>query len=144
MPIIKETQVKGGIIGRIDHGSDLLEALTGICAKKGIKLGRLAAIGAVQKAKVGYYNQDTHQYKFIEFDRHMEILSLIGNISLKDGKPMVHAHVTLSDDKGNAFGGHLAPGTIVFACEYEITELEGPTLERGLDQVTGLPLWPMD
>ena len=53
----------------------------------------------------------------------------------------VHAHVTLTDGEGKAIGGHLAPGTIVFACEVVIHAFEGPTLERGRDEVTGLPLW---
>jgi hypothetical protein len=35
----------------------------------------------------------------------------------------------------------LAPGTIVFACECVIEKFEGPILERGFDEETGLPLW---
>ena len=56
---------------------------------------------------------------------------------------MVHAHVTLSDEQGNAFGGHLAPGTVIFACEFVIQELAGDALTRGFDEQTGLPLWQM-
>jgi predicted DNA-binding protein with PD1-like motif len=65
----------------------------------------------------------------------------VGNISLKDNKPMVHAHLTLADEKGKAFGGHLAPGTIVYACEYLIQSFEGAILKRELDEKTDLSLW---
>jgi len=68
---------------------------------------------------------------------------LVGNISLKDGRPFLHAHVTLADKEGHAFGGHLAPGTIVFVCELVVQALEGPEFTRELDQETGLPLWKM-
>ena len=51
--------------------------------------------------------------------------------------------VPLADDAGCAFGGHLAPGTIVFACEFCVHVLDGPDLCRGVDDETGLPLWEM-
>ncbi len=143
MPIVKIVTEKDSIIGRLDCGSDLLESLTQICKDNDIRLGRIAAIGAVQKARIGYYHQDKREYEFKDLDQHLEILNVIGNISLKDGDPIIHAHITLSDSEGRAFGGHLAAGTIVFACEYTIEELDGAVLERGFDDETGLPLWPV-
>jgi uncharacterized protein len=68
----------------------------------------------------------------------------VGNISLKDGNPMVHAHITLADEAGKAYGGHLIPGTVVFACEFILQVFEQPLLERGFDEATGLPLWSMN
>jgi len=132
------------VMGKGEFGEDLLGQITGVCRAAGITLGRVEALGAVQKARVGYYNQTHRQYEFLELDRHLEIASLVGNVSLKDGEPMVHAHVTLSDDEGKAYGGHLAPGTVIFACEFVIQQLEGETLERGFDEETGLPLWTMN
>ncbi len=129
------------IMGRLEHGADLLEEITEICRKEDIRMGRVEAIGAVSVARIGFYNQDTHEYQFFTIDQPLEILSLAGNVSIKDGESMVHAHVVLGDKEGKAFGGHLAAGTIVFACECIVEILEGPTLERGLDEKTGLPLW---
>ena len=128
-------------IGKLSHGKDLLEEMTALCIKENIKLGRVEGIGAVQRARVGYYNQATREYQYIEFNGHFEITNLVGNVSIKDNKPFVHAHVTLSDNKGNAFGGHLAQGTIIFACEIIIHAFEGPELIRSYDDITGLPLW---
>ena len=103
-------------IGKLSHGMDLLEEMTALCIKENISLGRVEGIGAVQKARIGYYNQEVREYQHMEFNSHLEITNLVGNVSIKDNKPFVHAHVTLADDKGNAFGGHLAPETIIFAC----------------------------
>ena len=130
-------------MGKLAHGADLLEELTLICKDNNIWLGRVEALGAVQKAKIGYYDQDKRQYNFIDIDKHLEITNLVGNISLKDGKPIIHAHITLSDSEARAFGGHLAQGTIVFACEFVMEAFDGPKLLRGLDEQTGLPLWEM-
>ncbi len=144
MSILKEVESKQLYMGKLRHGADLLEEITGICKDRGVRLGRVEAIGAVSKACIGYYNQGTRAYEFHTLDEPLEILSLTGNISVKDGEPMVHAHVTLADRAGNAFGGHLAAGTVVFACEWMIEVFRGPAFERGYDEDTGLPLWTME
>ena len=117
--------------------------MTNLCKERGVDLGRIEAIGAVQKARIGFYNQDTRTYQFLDLDRSLEITNLVGNVSLKDGKPFVHAHVTLADEEGKSFGGHLAPGTVVFACEFVLEAFDGPAFNRGPDEETGLPLWSM-
>ena len=57
---------------------------------------------------------------------------------------MVHAHMTLSDENGKTYGGHLAAGTIVFASEIVIRSFNEEPLKRGKDEETGLPLWEME
>ena len=131
-------------MGKLGHGTDLLEEITQVCKEYDIKLGRVEALGAVQKARIGYYDQQTKEYQYVTLDHHLEITHLAGNISLKDGEIMVHAHITLADDSGKAFGGHLAAGTVVFAGEFILQALQGEMFERELDPVTGLPLWAMD
>ena len=139
----REVKPRRVFMGKLSHGGDLLEQITDICRKEGIQLGRLEAIGAVQRARLAFYNQQTHQYESLAIDRPLEITKLMGNVSLKEGHPFVHAHITLADEKGVAYGGHLAPGTLVFACEFVLEALDGPPLERELDEVTGLYLWAM-
>jgi len=131
------------IIGRLAKGEDLLAALEKVAREQGITLGEVQAIGAVSQARVGYYKQVERKYYFLDLAHPLEILCLTGNISVKDGNPMVHAHVTLSDGDGRAFGGHLAEGTLVFACEFAIQEYQSATaLVRRMDDPTGLFLWP--
>ena len=133
------------IVGRLAKGADLLGALEELAREHGITLGEVRAIGAVSQARLGYYGQTERQYHFLDLDQPLEIVSLIGNISLKDDKLMVHAHVTLADQDGRAFGGHLAEGTLVFACEFAIQEYRSATpLVRRMDEPTGLFLWPAE
>jgi predicted DNA-binding protein with PD1-like motif len=131
-------------MGRLTHGADLLKELTAFAAAQGIRAARVEAIGAVQRARTGFYDQAAKQYGYHTFDRPMEILALVGNVSVKaeaPGAPFVHAHVTLADEQGRAFGGHLAEGTVIFAGEFCMAELPGAELVRRPDQVTGLALW---
>ncbi len=143
MAVMKSYKPTGVLMGRLAHGSDLLEEITGICRDNSIRMGRVEAIGAVSGARIGYYNQGVSEYEYVTAEQPLEIVAMKGNISVKDGEPMVHAHVVLSDENGDAFGGHLAAGTIVFACECLIEVLDGPVLERKPDDETGLPLWDM-
>ena len=136
-----QVELKQTVIGRVRHDGDLLEELQRVCKKKDIRLGRISAIGAVKKARIGYYDQDARRYRFLEINKHLEISSLAGNVSIRDGEPMVHAHITLCDSDGNACGGHLAEGTIVFACEFVMDIYDGPQYPREYDETTGLPLW---
>ena len=129
------------LMGKLPHAGDILESITDICKQHNIRLGRIEVIGAVQKARLGFYDQHEKVYSFFDIDKEMEITSLTGNISLKDGSPIVHAHINLSDAHGAVVGGHLAPGTTVFAAEYVIQAFDGPEFCRGFDEVTGLPLW---
>ena len=143
MAIYNEIKHTKTFIGKLKFGGDLLEEITSVCDQNDISLGRVEALGAVKKARVGFYDQQARKYDFIEIDKQLEITKLIGNISLRDGKPMIHAHITLSDSQGNAFGGHLAPGTVVFACEFIMNSYDGPDHIRDYDEQTGLPLWKM-
>lgn len=130
-------------MGRLAKGDDLLQSLEKFCQEQNITLGEVRALGAVTRARVGFYNQEERKYYFLDLEQPLEILALVGNISLKDGQPMVHAHVTLADAAGRAWGGHLAEGTPVFACEFAIHEyLADQALARQNDAETGLMLWP--
>lgn len=133
--------VKRTFIGQIPSGADLYESLTKIVVDEKIDLGRIIAIGATTHAVVAYYDQNEKKYMNMEFTGGMEILACNGNVSIRDGKPFVHVHILLGDREGRVFGGHLMPGTKVFACEVFIEEFEGRKLVRRHDESTGLYLW---
>ncbi|MBA4313205.1 MAG: DNA-binding protein [Chlorobiaceae bacterium] len=132
---------KRTIIGQFSHGTDLLEELTQLVQKEDIRSGRIHGIGATTHAIVAYYDQNTKKYNSMEFTGGMEILNLTGNVSIRDGKPFVHVHLLLGDPNGKVFGGHLMPGTKLWASEVIIDEFEGEELVRGQDEKTGLFLW---
>ncbi|MCK5706570.1 MAG: DNA-binding protein [Candidatus Aureabacteria bacterium] len=131
-------------IGRLEKGADILKSLTEICKKENIRSGAFSLIGAVTSANVGYYDQLAKKYcDPISFNEALEITACTGNVSIKDNGIFVHAHISLSNKIGKCFGGHLMPGTYVFAAEYCITEFMGEELVREFDDETGLGLWKM-
>lgn len=138
---LKKYNVKNTYLLSLNKGDDLLKSLTKIVKKNDIKLATISGLGAVSEVVFGYYDQQEWEYSFIKKKGQFEILNLNGNISIKNGEPMIHAHIMLADDRGNAFGGHLAEGTKVFASEVEIQELDNPDKVRKYDEETGLTLW---
>lgn len=129
-------------IGRFHSKADLLESLSQLCTSENIRLGVFSVIGALTNVKLGYYNQEAKRYtECASLDKKLEICSCIGNISLKDDEIFVHAHITVAGHDGQAFGGHLMPGSSIFAAEYYIEELTGQELLREHDEETGLSLW---
>jgi uncharacterized protein len=130
-------------MGCFDHDSDLLLSIEKFAAEKAVSTGQVRVIGAVKKAVVSFYDQQKKEYFDEIFDQNLEVLACIGNISLKDGKPIAHMHALFGDEHGHTMGGHLRPGTIVFFAEIFIQELEGPELHRGYDEITGLPAWQL-
>lgn len=128
------------LVVRLKHDSDVIDSITRLAEKQEIASASFTAIGALKRARLGYYDQRIHEYREISIDSPREIASCIGNVSLKDGQPFVHAHVVLADEKGNTRAGHLLQG-IVFAAEVHVRRLEGPRLDRTYDEVTGLSLW---
>jgi len=143
MAVMKKVKPRQVFIGRLTHGGDLLEEISNMCLKENIQLGWFEALGAVKRGRLAFYNQETHEYEFFVIEQPLEITKLAGDVSLKDGHPFIHAHITLSDKSGKAYGGHLAPGTVIFACEFKLEVFDGPGIKRDFDEATGLFLWTM-
>lgn len=137
----KKQTVKKLIWLEIKHGDDLHGAISEYCLKNNLKAGLIFAIGALKNANLGFYDQSGKKYLAEAVKRPLEILSCLGNVSLKDGRPFVHAHLTVSDKKGRVYGGHLESGSVVFACECAILPTTGEILKRKFDKLTALNLW---
>jgi predicted DNA-binding protein with PD1-like motif len=135
-----EFDLKGNLLIRAKHDSDLVKFITELAEERGITTAAFAVIGAVKHAKLGFYDQEKHEYREITVDSPHEIASCTGNVSLTNGKPFVHAHVVLAGKNGNTKAGHLIEAT-VFAAEIHLHELKGMKLKREYDEETGLSLW---
>ena len=136
-----EARAGRAFVGRLETGSDLVEEIERFCLEQSVMAAQVTVIGAVRRARYAYYEQDDHRYLELETDTHHEIAGFVGNISLKDDRPFLHAHATFADAAGATVGGHLLRGIEVFAAEVMIREMGGVTLTRMHDEETGLSLW---
>ena len=109
----------------IDKDEKVVETLTRFCKENGIKNAKLSGIGAVKKTEIGAYDLLKKEYIKREYSEILELLSLEGNVALKDGEPFIHAHVVLSDHKMQTLGGHLFETTVGVAGEFFLTQFDG-------------------
>jgi len=133
-------------MGKLSYEGDLLEEINSFCANNNIRTGQISVIGAVKTIKLGYFDQNIKKYIFLDHDglyseKPFEISSCSGNVSIKDENPFAHIHIVVSDREGRCFGGHVMPGTKIFAGEFIIHSFKGTELIRSLDEKTQLPLW---
>jgi hypothetical protein len=69
--------------------------------QQGLGGSSFKAIGALSYAKLGWFNLTTKKYDpACVLHEQVELLSLIGDIALKDGVPQVHAHVVVERSDG--------------------------------------------
>ena len=126
---------------RMDRGEEIISALTDLCNKEHISLGSVEALGASDHAVIGLYDVGARQYHKQAFDEPMEITSLLGSVSTKNGETYLHLHINLCRGDMSVIGGHLNECRISATCEMIVRKLEG-TVERRLDEeVTGLNLF---
>lgn len=142
---------KGGkiFVIRIKPKNDLFLKIRELVEKEGIKAGViLSGVGLLEKASIRnckilpkeYPITDTNR-SYVKLNGPLEILSISGNISEVKGKPLVHAHITLSGVKGNdeiyVVGGHLLEGCIIFGfAEVIIMELNDIEMKKSMDYET--------
>jgi uncharacterized protein len=107
---------------------------------QGLAGSSFKAIGALSYAKLGWFNWETKKYDPVcVLDEQVELLSLIGDIALRDGEPQVHAHVVVGRSDGTAHGGYLLEARVRPTCELILTE--SPIhLQKKLDPKSGIAL----
>jgi len=127
-------------MARLDHKGEIIASITALAEEMAVATGIFSVIGALSRAELAYYDQQARQYQKTVVDKAVELVSCTGNITIRDGKPFVHAHAVLADSSYHAMAGHLVSGTI-FAAELYLAELSGQPLSRAFDPTTGLFLW---
>lgn len=131
------------IIARFERGEEVHAALKEIALKENIKLASITAIGATDDFTIGVYKVDDKSYSEKNFKGIFEILAINGTITTKDGEYYPHLHITVADDKGNAFGGHLIGANISVTCEMVIDIIDG-RVERKMSDEIGINLFDFE
>lgn len=83
---------------------------------------QFSAIGALSRVVVAYFDWTTKDYRRIAIEEQVEVLSLVGDVSLDAGTPKVHAHVVVGKADATAHGGHLIEGHVRPRLEIILTE----------------------
>lgn len=119
---------------------EIAKELKQFAKEQGLGGSSFKAIGALSHAKLGWFNWETKKYEPAAIlNEQIELLSMIGDIALKDGEPQVHAHLVIGRKDGTAHGGHLLEARVRPTCELVLTESPAH-LEKKIDPESGLAL----
>ena len=136
-----ESRTDRTIFIRLRENEDLLNIIKEKAEQNRIRAGFFLVIGTVKRAVLGFYKEG--KYKQIEVAGPLEVVSCLGNISIReDGELVVHAHIGVADEEGKMFGGHLLPGCPIDATgELVLIETPEAKLKRVLEKKLNLYLW---
>ena len=138
-----EASVGRTVFARLTEGDDLLDSVSEAAKRAKVSAGFFVLIGTLKKANLGFFREG--KYETTEIIAPLEIVSCLGNISIKAGKIFAHAHVVVSDEKANAYGGHVMPSCLIGVTgELVLFEATGIKLSRRFDEKTKLFLLSME
>jgi predicted DNA-binding protein with PD1-like motif len=122
-----------------ESGDEVRSGLEGFAREEGLSAASIQGIGALSDVTLGYFNWETKEYDEIACDEQVEVVSLVGDVALKDGDPAVHAHLAVARSDATVLGGHLLAAHV--RPTLEVVVVESPRhLRKQHDPTTGLAL----
>jgi uncharacterized protein len=121
-------------------GDELARGLSQFAEEQKLSAASFKAVGALSSVRLGWLSWESKKYEpAVTLDEQLELLSLIGDVALLDGKPVVHAHAVVGKKDGSAHGGHLLEAHIRPTCEVVLTESPAH-LQKFIDPESGIAL----
>ena len=123
-----------------ETGEELVDGLLQFAKVQNVSAARFQAVGALSSVQLGWFSWESKKFEpSVTLDEQVELLSLIGDVALRDGEPVVHAHAVIAKKDGTAHGGHLLNASVRPNCEVFLTESPAK-LRRFIDPESGLAL----
>ena len=79
----------------MEKGDEAAGALSAFAHDHHLTGAGLTAVGAFREATLAYFDPESMSYEEIPVREQVELVSLVGDIALRDGEPALHAHVVL-------------------------------------------------
>lgn len=125
---------------RFNDGENLIEGLNEIAEKENLRGAVLvSATGMLKEVEIAYFTGK--EYISSTHKEALEVVSLQGNLSLKDGKPFYHIHCALAFPDHTVKGGHLVRAKVANTLELFIIPLDFPLVRK---EVPGSPLLALE
>jgi uncharacterized protein len=120
-------------------GDQAMAGLKAFAEEQHLAASHFTAIGAFKEVTLGYFDWEKKDYLKIPVDEQVEVLSLVGDIAINNGKPNIHVHAVLGKRDGTTCGGHLIEAEVRPTLEVILTESPDHLIRR-FDKESGLAL----
>jgi predicted DNA-binding protein with PD1-like motif len=121
------------------QGDEAFSGLLEFAEKYHVTSAHFTAIGALNGATVGWFDPQRKMYKKIPIEGQVEVISMIGDIALYQGKPVVHTHMVVGTSDGTTRGGHVLDAYVSPTLEVMVT-VDPATMQKRFDPETDLTL----
>jgi len=118
-------------------GSKIPDDILAIAKKERVVTARVEAIGGVEELRLAYFNRHAKRYEEHDFKEFLEVTGILGNVTLKDGKPFLHIHGTFGRSDLSTLAGHVMTAKVFPLLEVVITPTRNRALRR-FDDSLGL------
>jgi len=118
-------------------GAKIPDDILALARKEKISTARVEAIGGVRELDLAYFNHEEKRYEEHRFREFLEVTGILGNLTLKDGKPFLHIHGTFGRKDLSTVAGHVMKANVFPLLEVVITPTRNRAL-RKFDDALGL------
>ncbi len=125
---------------RLDPGEEIAACLADISRREDIRTAAVVGLGAANEVEAGLFDTRTKGYRANVWRGDMEITSLTGSITRREGEPYLHLHITVCDETGAVRGGHLSRAVVSATAEIFLLPVAGE-IGRRFDEGIGLNLF---
>ncbi len=127
------TKTPQGYLMVLREGDSVLELIEKLAKEQNIPSANFTGIGFAQDATFGFYDFSQKKFHPKTFNK-VEMGSITGSIAWSGDKPSIHMHGVATDDKFDAYGGHIL-GLKVGTGSMEIyITVNSEKLERKIEQ----------
>jgi predicted DNA-binding protein with PD1-like motif len=131
-----ETREYAVIFGK---GDEAFSGMLDFAEKYHITSARFTGIGALNRTTLAWFDPQRKMYKTIPVEGQVEVASMIGDVALYQGKPVVHAHMVVGTADGTTCGGHLLDAYVFPTLEVMVT-VDPIAMQKRFDPETDLTL----
>jgi len=111
-------------------GAKIPDDILAIARREKIRTARVEAIGGVEELRLAYFNHAAKRYEEHDLHEFLEVTSLLGNITAKDGKPFLHVHGTFGRRDLSTLAGHVMTAKVFPLLEVVVTPTRNRALRR--------------
>ena len=130
------SKTASGFLMVLREGDNVIASLENLIKEEQIQSGNFTGIGFAQEATFGFFDFSQKKFNPKTFNK-VEMGSLTGSIAWSEGKPSLHIHGVATDDKFNAYGGHILALKVGTGSMEIYVTINPEKLERKMEQPLG-------
>jgi predicted DNA-binding protein with PD1-like motif len=121
------------------QGDEAFSGLVEFAEKYHVTSAHFAAIGALNRATLGWFDPQRKMYKKIPINGQHEVIGMSGDIALYQGKPVVHTHMVVGSPDGTTRAGHVLEAYVSPTVEVMVI-VDPIAMKKRFDPATDLTL----